>query len=169
MKNTTAQKVDPDKVEMASGYRMKTRPAPMRHSKHLVNGRDRWSKLQVGGEHRDAHAASDQPTALLSHVRTEKTKAPGEASSSSRFIHAPRRLPSGSQTGEQSRARAAVGDTLRTPPPAHREGSSYPQSPLEVAPPQVSASLWPQENGKKRGRRLQRWTCQGRSAGSAAG
>lgn len=31
MKNTMAQNVDPDRVEMASGYRMKTRPAPGRN------------------------------------------------------------------------------------------------------------------------------------------
>lgn len=28
MKNTTAQNVDPERVEIASGYRMKTKPAP---------------------------------------------------------------------------------------------------------------------------------------------
>jgi hypothetical protein len=35
-KNTTAQNVDPDRVEMASGYRMNTRPAPVRNIKALV-------------------------------------------------------------------------------------------------------------------------------------
>lgn len=30
MKNTTAQNVDPERVEIASGYRMKTKPAPGR-------------------------------------------------------------------------------------------------------------------------------------------
>lgn len=29
-KNRTAQNVDPDRVEMASGYRINTRPAPVR-------------------------------------------------------------------------------------------------------------------------------------------
>lgn len=49
MKNTTAQKVDPDRVEMASGYRMKTRPAPARNiqASSLLG---RGSELQVGGE-----------------------------------------------------------------------------------------------------------------------
>lgn len=28
MKNTTAQNEDPERVEIASGYRMKTKPAP---------------------------------------------------------------------------------------------------------------------------------------------
>lgn len=28
MKNTTAQNVDPERVEIASGYRIKTKPAP---------------------------------------------------------------------------------------------------------------------------------------------
>lgn len=105
MKNTIAQNVDPDRVEMASGYRMKTRPAPIRHSKDLVNDGDHWSGLQVLGGHCEAPAAPDQPTALLSHAWTEKTKAlktTGEASVSLRLMCAPRRPPSGSQTGEQA-------------------------------------------------------------------
>lgn len=49
MKNTTAQNVDPDRVEMASGYRMKTRPAPGRNIRGLVTGwKCRWER-QVGG------------------------------------------------------------------------------------------------------------------------
>lgn len=54
MKNTTAQNVDPDRVEMASGYRMKTRPAPGRNIRGLVTGwKCRWER-QVGGGPRPA-------------------------------------------------------------------------------------------------------------------
>ena len=49
MKNTTAQNVDPDRVEMASGYRMKIRPAPGRNIKNLINGWNCCSELQVTG------------------------------------------------------------------------------------------------------------------------
>lgn len=53
MKNTTAQNVDPDRVEMASGYKMKTRPAPVRSTEDLsVTGssglRCGWQKSSRG-------------------------------------------------------------------------------------------------------------------------
>ena len=51
MKNTMAQNVDPERVEMASGYRMKTRPAPGRNIKDLINGWGCGSELQMTGEH----------------------------------------------------------------------------------------------------------------------
>lgn len=60
-KNTTAQNVDPDRVEMASGYRMKTRPAPVRNVKDLINSWDCWSELQLIGEHFEAQQAPAQP------------------------------------------------------------------------------------------------------------
>ena len=53
-KNTMAQNVDPERVEMASGYRMKTRPAPGRNIKDLINGWGCGSELQMTGEHFEA-------------------------------------------------------------------------------------------------------------------
>lgn len=46
MKNTTAQNVDPDRVEMASGYKMKTRPAPVRSRGDVLQG---WASSLRGG------------------------------------------------------------------------------------------------------------------------
>ena len=40
--------MDPDRVEMASGYRMKTRPAPVRNTEDLVSGWARWSEMPMG-------------------------------------------------------------------------------------------------------------------------
>lgn len=47
MKKTTAQNVDPDSVEMASGYKMKTRPAPVRSREDLVKGWACWSEMRL--------------------------------------------------------------------------------------------------------------------------
>ena len=48
IKNTTAQNVDPDRVEMASGYRMKTRPAPGRNIKGLAGTLGRSGRWEEG-------------------------------------------------------------------------------------------------------------------------
>lgn len=74
MKNTTAQNVDPDRVEMASGYRMKTRPAPVRNVSNLLNGWDCQSEMQVTGEHSEAQPAPGQPWHLGRPGWTERTR-----------------------------------------------------------------------------------------------
>lgn len=43
MKNTTAQNVDPERVEIASGYRMKTKPAP--EIEKLKDSITKWCSL----------------------------------------------------------------------------------------------------------------------------
>lgn len=85
MKNTTAQNVDPDRVEMASGYRMKTRPAPERCTTGLVNGWDCGSEPQVAGGHLEA------PSVTCGQEETKGLKMADEASSSARVSSAPRR------------------------------------------------------------------------------
>lgn len=172
MKNTTAQNVDPDRVEMASGYRMKTRPAPARHSEDLTNGRDHWSEMQVVQGPGEAQAAPDQPTALLSHVRTEKTKAlktTGKGSSDLRFLRTPRSLPSSRAEPGQlwaTRCQSHLLHTMRGPLTLKSWGSS--ESVRDSSSPSL-IFLWPQNSGKKRGHRLQSWPCQGQSAGAVAG
>lgn len=80
MKNTIAQNVDPDRVEMASGYRMKTRPAPARNTKNLTNG---WDCLSDRWQHSEAQSALAQAHDSWSVMCSRANQGSEDAASSS--------------------------------------------------------------------------------------